>query len=177
MKTLFPWFLSGLVLAIPGCSGESDKADDSATSGDSDTGEADAAIVPTEGDWTFGSGSWVSDECEASFLSTPVGWALSNATETDFDLSFQFAEAGSILAEPSCTLESADYTCETVVQKFSIGANSIVLKATAVGSFSSDIAASLEVTFDIECSGSGCNGMLSSNPCTSVQSFNSFYDG
>ena len=64
-----------------------------------------------------------------------------------------------------------------MVQNFSVGASSITLEATAQGSFSSDIAASLEVAFDIECSGSACDGMLSANPCTSVQSFNAFYDG
>jgi len=130
-----------------------------------------------EGDWTFGSGSWLSDECEATFLSSAIGWVLSNVTETDFDLSIQFAEGGSMPAEPDCSLDSPNYVCESVVQQFSIGANSITLEATAQGSFSSDIAASLEVTFDIACSGAGCDSMLSANPCTSGQSFNVCFDG
>ena len=34
-----------------------------------------------------------------------------------------------------------------------------------------------EVAFGIDCSGSGCGSMLAANPCTSVQSFNVFFDG
>ncbi len=63
-----------------------------------------------------------------------------------------------------------------MVQEFSIGANSITLKATAEGNFSSDIAASTEVRFDIECSGGGCDNLVSATPCTSIQSFNAFHD-
>ena len=160
--------------ALAACAGSDD--DDSAVDG-SEPDDSGTEIAPMEGDWTFGSGTWLSDECQATFLSSAIGWVLSNATETGFDLSIQFAESGSMPAEPECTLSSSDYVCDPVLQQFSIGANSITLEATAQGSFSSDNAASLEVSFDIACSGSGCDGMLSANPCTSVQSFNVFFDG
>ena len=130
-----------------------------------------------EGDWTFGSGTWVSDECEAVFLSTPIGGTLSDATETSFELSIRFEEQGSMAAEPSCTLEGADYVCGTVTQSFSLGPSSITLDATVQGNFSSDSASSMEVTFDISCTGDSCDSLLSANPCTSVQAFNAFSDG
>ncbi len=144
---------------------------------DDDSGSSAPTFTPVEGDWTFGQGTWISDECEATFLSTPVGWELSDATENGFDLSFQFQEAGSIEAAPSCELRSSDFVCDAVVQKFSFGSVSIVLEANAEGSFSTDTTGTVEVTFDIECTGAGCNSNLAANPCTSVQSFNTFFDG
>ncbi len=182
MKTLRPLALCTLLLAVTGCG---DSKEDTAT----DTGEAQAeetgnapepdtgTFVPTEGDWTFGTGEWLSDECEATFLSTATGWKLSDANENDFVLDFIFAEAGSLLAAPTCTIDGTDYTCAAVVQEFSIGPGAITLEANARGSFSSEVAATLEVTYDISCTGSSCDGLLSANPCTSVQGFNAFYDG
>ncbi len=177
MKTITAWTLTSLILVIPGCGGDTGSTDDSGTSGGTDSGDSETALVPVEGDWAIDSGTWVSDECEATFMSTPVGWTLSNSTETGFDVIFEFAEADSMLVDPSCTLSSGDYVCEAVIQDFSLGPNAITLEANAQGSFSSDSAASLEVRFDIECSGGGCDNLVSANPCASVQSFNVLLGG
>jgi hypothetical protein len=174
MKATVLWPLTILTLGLSACSGD---VADSASDEGSDSGDSVPTMVPSEGDWTFGSGTWVSDECQASFLSTPIGWTLSDSSETGFDLSFQFQESGSLVAAPACTLSSGDFVCESVVQQFSVGGGSITLEANAEGTFSSDITASLEVSFDIDCSGGSCGSMLAANPCTSVQSFNAFYDG
>ena len=174
MQTYRPLILPCLFLFTAACNG-TDQNDDTANTG-TDSAEAEVGITPAEGDWTFGSGEWVSDECAANFLSTPVGWILSEATETSFELSFVFAETGSLDASPSCTLTGSDYLCDNVTQSFSIGANNITLDADAQGSFGSDTTADLEVAFGIDCSGSGCGNMLAANPCTSIQSFNVFFD-
>lgn len=132
---------------------------------------------PMAGAWTFGSGTWTSDGCQATFLSTPTGWTLSQVTETGFNMTIQFAEAGSLFVSTACALSEDEYTCDLVTQQFSIGPSAITLGATSQGSFSGATSAELEVTFDIECTGSGCGGLLSANPCTSVQTFNVFFDG
>ena len=176
MKTVPAWAL--ITLTLTGCAGDTDKGSESDSGTDSDSDASETAITPVEGDWTFGTGTWVSDECEATFLSTPVGWDLSEATEDSFDLSFQFAETGSIEAAPSCVLSAGNFVCAPVTQEFSYGSIYVVLTANTEGSFSTETTASLEVSFDIECSGgSGCDNNLAANPCTSVQSFNAFFDG
>jgi len=133
--------------------------------------------TPMAGAWTFGSGTWMSDACQATFLSTPTGWTLSQVTEGGFNMTIQFAEAGSLFVSTECALTGLDYTCDLVTQQFSIGTSAITLGATAEGSFTGATNAELQVTFDIECAGSGCGGLLSANPCTSVQTFNVFFDG
>jgi len=168
MKSLWVWALTGLVPAIFGCGS------------DIHDGESDEVsvpdFVPMEGVWTFGSGSWVSDECQANFLSTPTGWQLLNATTEGFDISFEFVPQP-LDDSSSCTLGVSEYECGTVAQKSQYGSDSIVLEVTAEGIFSTDIVGVVEVTYDIECSGKDCGGIMSANPCTSVQSFDVFFDG
>ena len=82
-----------------------------------------------------------------------------------------------MVAAPARSLTSGDFVCESVVQQFSVGGGSITLEANVEGTFSSEISASLGVSLDIDCSGGSCGSMLAANPCTSVQSFNAFYDG
>ena len=99
--------LISLAVAMSACTADGNESDSGASDGaDGDSGSSSGTpdFTPTEGDWTFGSGTWISDECQASFLSTPIGWVLSDATTESFELSFQFQEAGSLTAAPLCTL-------------------------------------------------------------------------
>ena len=168
------WTVLVAALALPGCG----PARDGGGSGSgSDDDDSVAELVPLEGAWSFTSGTWLSDECEAVFLSTAIGSTLSDATESGFDLSIEFEESDSLPAETSCTLDAGEYSCDPVVQEFSVGQGAIVLEAGSRGTFSSESAANFEVTFDIECSGSDCDSLLSVSPCTSVQSFDASFDG
>ena len=183
MKTAIWFSMAASMTLISACGGDSTDKDgstdtgtetgtDTGTETGTDTGEAPPpGPIPSSGDWAFEGAEWLSDECQAMFLSTPIGWTVSNPVAEGFSMAIRFEEQGSMAAEAACTLDDGIFLCETVIQEFTVNGSNVFLAATSEGNFSDQDNGTLQVTFDIECSGAACESLVATSPCTSVQAF------